>query len=144
MIGYQKIMDFVLNNRRRLNEMVNFFYRVIFIFCICALALCFWSGCTTASNRRADVSGYDYIKPATIETADYAIRERIHALEQQIADARSTVAELRASSERIRDVSRRSANTVQEIIKQMEALVVWIDWATDYIQRLETILEDKI
>lgn len=110
-----------------------------FVFILCGL----FAGCKTTNIRREDVSGVDYFKPTSIETADYAIRERIYALERQIADARSTVAELRASCERIRDVSRRSANDVQEIIKQMEALVIWIDWATDYIQRLETILADK-
>jgi hypothetical protein len=119
--------------------------RFIFIvIAICAAALCFCSGCKTADIGRQDDSGVDYVKPETAEAADYAIRERIRALERQLADARSTVAELRASSERIRAVSRRSAGTVQEIIEQMEALIVWIDWAAGYIQRLENILASGV
>jgi hypothetical protein len=111
-----------------------------FVFILCGL----FAGCKTTNIRREDVSGVDYFKPTSIETADYAIRERIYALERQIADARSTVAELRVSCEYIRDVSRRSVSNVQEIIEQMEALVVWIDWATGYIQHLENILAAQV
>lgn len=117
---------------------------IIFCFCICALVLCFWAGCKTTTHGRADVSGQYYTKPESVEIADYAIRERIDALERQIADARSTVKELRESCERIRDVSRRSVNSIQEIIEQMEALVLWINWATGYIQCLENILEARV
>jgi len=120
------------------------FNRVIFIINFFAIILCFWAGCKTAINRGPDISGVDYLKPTTIETADYAIRERIFILERQISDARATVRELRASCDRIRDVSRRSVETLQEIIAQMEALVLWIDWATGYIQHLESILEAQV
>jgi len=118
--------------------------RLIFIINFFAVILCFWGGCKTTSNRRSDISGVDYLKPTTIETADYAIRERIRILERQISDARATVRELRASCDHIRDVSRRSVETIQEIIAQMEALVLWIDWATGYIQHLESILEAQV
>jgi len=122
-----------------MNVKKNFVFIVI-VFILCGI----FAGCKTTSNRRADVSGVDYLKPTSIETADYAIRERVRALEQQIADARSTVAELRASCERIRAISRRSVSDVQEIIAQMEALIIWIDWATGYIQHLENILAAQV
>ena len=101
-------------------------------------------GCSSAPTGRTDVSGVYYIEPASIEAADYAVRERIGALERQIADARVTVGELRASGERIRDVSRRSGISIQEIIEQMEALSVWIDWAVSRIQYLESLLEIEV
>jgi uncharacterized coiled-coil protein SlyX len=109
--------------------------RIIFIIC-CFTVL---TGCATGKP----VGQLDYIRPESIAAANYAVEERIRTLEQQIADARSTVSELRKHGDAIRELSGRSTESVQGIIDKMEALVLWIDWATGRIQYLETILQDK-
>lgn len=111
------------------------------IFCCVLFSFC-PTGCKSAPVGGADVSGLYYVKPDSFEVGDYAVRERIIALEQQIQRARSVVGELRTSGERALDAGRRSAGTVQEIIVQMEELVLWIDWATDRILYLESLLVD--
>ena len=107
-------------------------------FVICSI------GCKSAAQPGAGTGDIGYIRPESIETADYAIRERIGELERQIAAARVTVGELRTSGEAIRELGRRSVNDVQGIIDKMEALLLWIDWASDRIQYLESLLEDQI
>jgi hypothetical protein len=113
------------------------------LFIICAvISLC--SGCKSTAQHRATDSDIGYIRPESIETADYAIRERIGELERQIAGARATIREIRESGEAIGRLSRRSVDDVQGIIDKMEDLVLWVDWATGRIQYLENLLEDKV
>jgi hypothetical protein len=130
--------------------------RIIFIFCFYAVILCFWGGCKSTAQHRAKLGYPDYLKPKTSEAAEYAVRERIATLEREIAGARADVKELREqigaarriageireSSDTIRELSGRSAATLQEIIEQMEILLLWIDWATNRIQYLESLLAD--
>ena len=101
-------------------------------------------GCRSAAQLGAGIGGIDYLRPESAEAADYAIRERIGELERQIAGARVAVGEIRASSEAIRELSGRSAKSVQEIIEKMEALVLWIYWAGSRIQYLESLLEAQV
>jgi len=129
----------------------------IFLFAAALLCAGIFTGCRTARNGEA-VGGLDYIRPQSIAAADYAIRERIDYLERQLdiaidanrqlADrleaARSTAQVIKESSDAIRELSRRSSASVQEIIGKMEALVLWIDWVTGRIQYLESLLEDKV
>jgi len=112
-----------------------------FFFVFAAVVSVVAAGCATASRYGTGSGGIDYIRPESIETADYAIRERTGTLERQIAAARIAVGELRASGTAIRELSRRSVSDVQGIIDKMEALVLWIAWATDRIQYLENLLE---
>jgi len=121
--------------------------KTLFIFNFTAWAvmfICIFTGCKSTAGHGTGVGDVDYIRPESIEAADYAIRERVGELERQIAAARATVGELRASSAAISELSRRSVSDVQGIIEKMEALVLWIDWAATRIQYLESLLEDKV
>jgi len=121
--------------------------KTLFIFSYFAWAIlfiCISTGCKSTAGHGTGVGDIDYIRPESIEAADYAIRERVGELERQITAARVTVGELRTSGEAIRELSRRSVSDVQGIIEKMEALLVWIDWASGRIQYLESLLEDKV
>ena len=123
---------------------------------IILLLVTFCSGCKTVRSWGEDGST-DYYKPETVGGADYAIRERIHYLENELEQANDRLAkladrfehskaivnEIRKSGEAIGELSRRSAASVQEIIAQMEDLVLWITWATGRIQYLESILASE-
>lgn len=116
-------------------------------YCFCSLlafTLCLWTGCKSTAQYGTGVGDIGYLRPESVETADYAIRERIGELERQIANARTAVREIRASSETIRAISRRSVNDVQSIIDKMEALALWVDWAVDRIQYLESLLTIEV
>lgn len=118
------------------------------------------TGCTTGGPtwRGGAIGESDYIRPESTDAADYAIRERIYHLEQELDAAntalgqlreqrdraRDAAGEIRKSSEAIGELSRRSSTSLQEIIERMEALVLWIDWATNRIAYLEKLLEENI
>ena len=127
-----------------MGEKIITFLKFFIAACVFHWVIMFANGCKSTAQYGAGVGGVDYLRPDSIEAADYAIRERIGELERQIAAARITVGEIRASGEAIRELSRRSARSVQEIIGKMEALVLWIDWATGRIQYLESLLEDQV
>ena len=128
---------------------------LIAIICIIVFG-CATTGCRS-TQRGAGTRPTNYIEPKTSEEANYAIRDRIAGLESELADARATVdrlrsrldsaraeiASIRKSSATIGELSRRSTESIQEIIEQMEALSVWINWAVDRIQYLESLLTDE-
>ena len=134
---------------------------LVVLFIICAvLSLC--TGCRTTGT--ADIKsgsfagGTDYIKPESIDAANYAVNERIYYLERELGlaldtnrrlterlnGARATAIEIAKSSETIWELGRRSTNTVQEILADMASLVLWIDWVTGRIQYLENLLAAEI
>ena len=117
--------------------------KIVFIIAFICLLGCFCAGCATV-RERAGTGGGDYIRPESIEAGDYALKDRIRQLEQQIAGARTEVRELRESGQRIRDASGRSVDLVQGIIEKMEALSEWIDWADSRLQYLENLLASEV
>ena len=116
-------------------------FTVIFV----VLTLFTLGGCrTTCCDRRSEIGSGDYVRPESVEAGNYALKERINILEQQIRAAREEVRELRESSERIIASGGRSADLIQGIIEKMEALTLWISWATGRLQYLEGVLADQI
>ena len=116
--------------------------KIIFIaaaLCCGFIVIC-TAGCKSAAQHGATAGDIGYLRPESIETADYAIGERIGELERQIAGARAAVREIRESGEAIGELSRRSVGDVQGIIDKMEALALWVDWASGRIQYLESLL----
>lgn len=131
---------------------------LIVIGCICAgLNSCGTAG-TADIKSGSFAGGTDYIKPESIDAANYAVNERIYYLERELElardtnrrlterlnGARATVIEIEKSSKTVGELGRRSTNTVQEILADMASLVLWIDWVTGRIQYLESLLEDKV
>jgi len=129
----------------------------IFLFAVALLCAGIFAGCRTTGSGEA-VGGLNYTRPESVDVTNYAIRERIDYLERQLDTAintnrqlserleaaRSTAQVIKESSDAIRELSRRSSVSVQEIIGKMEALSDWIDWVTSYINRLENLLADQV
>jgi hypothetical protein len=134
---------------------------LVVLFIVCAvLSLC--TGCrttgTTDIKSGSFTSGTDYIKPESIDAANYAVNERIYYLERELElahdtnrrlterlnGARATAIEIAKSSETIGELGRRSTSTVQEILADMASLILWIDWVTGRIQYLENLLVAEI
>jgi hypothetical protein len=130
----------------------------LFLTVLC-ITLC--SGCRTARGDTGAGSfarGTDYVRPESTDAANHAIRERIYYLEREIADgrelnnrligqlegARAAVREINESSQTIGELSRRSASSLQEIIGNMERLILWIDWVTNRVQHLESLLAAQV
>jgi hypothetical protein len=128
---------------------------------IAVLLAVFCTGCGTARGYSGDggiAGGADYVRPESIDAANYAIDERIYYLERELASARelnnrlgerlegarATVREINQSSQTIRELSGRSAASLQEIIGKMERLVLWIDWVTNRVQYLEAVLASQV
>jgi hypothetical protein len=126
--------------------------RILCLVFVGFLSFCFavlTAGCSTVKSGRVDP--VDYIKPATIEIAEYAIDERIAILEREIGESRSLNEATRAEISSIREscetallVSRRSGDIIQDTITKAEALALWVSWAYYRLRYLENILENKI
>jgi len=136
---------------------------IISLVTLVLVVLCatFCTGCTTTRGDTgvgSFTSGTDYVRPESADAANHAIRERIYYLEREIADgrelnnrligqlegARATVREINESSKTIGELSRRSASSLQEIIGNVERLIFWIDWVTNRVQYLESLLADQV
>jgi septal ring factor EnvC (AmiA/AmiB activator) len=116
------------------------------------------TGCRTTGTRISKAGGVDYIKPASIEAAQYGIDERIETLERQlresrqetatirgaIADCRSEIGRIRESCETIILAGGRSGDIIQETLEQAEALYRWVMWANSRLLYLENILMAQI
>ena len=129
------------------------------LLCFTIIAIC--TGCATTrgdSGAGSFAGGTDYVRPESIDEANYAIDERIYYLERELADARelnnrltgqlegarAAVREINESSQTIGELSRRSASSLQEIIGNMERLVLWIDWVTNRVLYLESLLVEQV
>jgi septal ring factor EnvC (AmiA/AmiB activator) len=145
-----------VNERRTGNVNSIFFnsYFRLFVFSLTLMAC--GTGCAT--SRPVVPEQIDYVKPPTVETAQYAINERITSLERQlresreetstvrgtIADCRSEIRGIRESCEATLMVGRRSGDLIQETIEQAEALDRWVNWAYSRLQYLESLLAVQI
>jgi len=123
--------------------------RFVLYICVCAIILGFWTGCSTAKPAKPEP--IDYVKPATIEAAQYAINERIASLERALGesrslndDARSEIGDIRKSCEAIVNAGRRSDDLIQDTLEQAEALYRWVAWANSRLQCLESLLEIQV
>ena len=114
-----------------------------YLYAIIVMLLCI--SCKTPGTRSGtELVERDTLRPETVAEADYAIRNELYQLRQQIGRARTVAEELRMESIAIRDVSRRSAQSIQEIIERAEALDRWVNWAVDRITYLEKLLAADI
>ena len=131
------------------------FFHVIFtVFCALYISICA-NGCSTVKNGRA-ISPTDYIRPESIDAAEWAVNDRIGQLERDLAytrelnrrlterleRARDEARSIRESSTSIGELSRRSTITLQNIIEEVELLSDWIEWAVARIIYLESLLEE--
>ena len=128
---------------------------IIFISAICCV-ICS-TGCVSTGYRYAN-SQPDYIKPESIDAAEWAVNDRIRQLERELADtrefnnrlierlqkARDTARSIRESSGAIGELGRRSENVIRSVFEEIEILVVWIQWAVDRIVFLESLLEGEV
>jgi hypothetical protein len=123
--------------------------KIIFIGVVFALLVTFGAGCTT--NRPAVIEPVDYIKPPTVEAAQFGIDERIASLERALGESRSLneraraeISGIRESCEAIINAGRRSGDLIQETLEQAEALDRWVNWAYSRLQYLESVLASQV
>ena len=112
-----------------------------FVFVITCL-LC--TGCVTGGRKPVESVPNDYIKPATVEVAQYGIDERSAALERILGDCRSEIIGLRESCETIINAGGRSGDLIQDTLEKAEAVYRWVSWAYPRLQYLESLLADQI
>jgi hypothetical protein len=109
------------------------------------------TGYRTTGAGISNSGSVDYIKPTSIEAAQYGINERIASLERQIREgrllndaARSEIRSIRESCAAIIMAGGRSGDLIQETLEQAEALYRWVMWADSRLRYLENIFMAQI